>query len=100
MLDRTGWRDEYRGIYHATNAGETTWHGFASRIFAEAANLGLPPPEVVPIATADWPTPTQRPADSRLDNGKLERVFGVRLPPWERAVGPIVRELMQTGGSR
>ncbi len=100
VLDRTGWRDEYRGIYHATNAGETTWHGFASRIFAEAAGLGLPPPEVVPLATADWPTPTKRPADSRLDNGKLERVFGVRLPPWERAVGPIVRELMQTGGGR
>lgn len=94
QIAATGWRDEYKGIYHATNAGETTWHGFATKIFEIAAPLGLPSPTVTPIATADWPTPAQRPADSRLDCGKLAAVFGHRLPLWEESLNPIVRQLL------
>ena len=90
----TGWRDAYRGIYHATNAGETTWHGFASKIFELAAPLGVPAPAVTPITTADWPTPAKRPADSRLDCGKLAQVFGHRLPEWDVSLGPIVQKLV------
>ncbi len=93
-LGETGWRNEYRGIYHATGAGETTWHGFATAIFAEAAKHGYTAPEVQPIATADWPTPTRRPPDSRLDCGKLERVFGVTLPEWRASLGGIVTGLL------
>jgi dTDP-4-dehydrorhamnose reductase len=93
-LGETGWRDEYRGIYHATGAGETTWHGFATAIFEEAARHGYTAPEVRPIATADWPTPTRRPPDSRLDCGKLERVFGVTLPEWRASLGGIVTSLL------
>jgi dTDP-4-dehydrorhamnose reductase len=89
-----GWREDYKGIFHATNAGETTWHGFATKIFEIAAPLGLEPPEVTPIATADWPTPAKRPADSRLDCGKLERVFGTRLPLWSDSAVPIIRDLL------
>jgi len=93
-LGETGWRDEYRGIYHATGAGETTWHGFACAIFEEAARHGYMAPEVRPIATADWPTPTRRPPDSRLDCGKLEHVFGVTLPEWRASLGGIVTGLL------
>ena len=93
-LRRSGWRDEYRGIFHATGAGETTWHGFATAIFEEAAAMGRPVPEVQAIATADWPTPARRPADSRLDCGKLARVFGTALPEWRTSLGPIVRQLL------
>jgi dTDP-4-dehydrorhamnose reductase len=89
------WQDEYRGIYHATGTGETTWHGFATRIFDVAARAGLQPPVVTPITTADWPTPAKRPADSRLDCGKLARVFGCELPDWRDSVGPIVLQLME-----
>jgi dTDP-4-dehydrorhamnose reductase len=81
------------GIYHAAGRGETSWHGFAQAVFAAAAKHGWPSPPVDPIATADWPTPAKRPADSRLDCEKLARVFGVRLPDWrpslDRAVGNI-----------
>jgi dTDP-4-dehydrorhamnose reductase len=93
-IRQDGWQDGFRGIYHATGTGETTWHGFATRIFEIAAGAGLPPPVVTPITTADWPTPAKRPADSRLDCGKLTRVFGCRLPDWQDSVGPIVRQLM------
>ncbi len=78
------------GIYHAAGQGETTWHGFATEIFSHAARHGWPHPPVDPIATADWPTPARRPADSRLDCGKLLAVFGVSLPDWRQSLGPAV----------
>lgn len=70
------------GIYHACGTGATSWHGFAEAILNDAAAHGWPRPPVDAIATADWPTPARRPADSRLDCARLELVFGQRLPPW------------------
>jgi dTDP-4-dehydrorhamnose reductase len=93
-LTQTGWRPEYRGIFHATGTGETTWHGFACAIFEEAATAGQKPPEVQQITTADWPTPARRPADSRLDCTKLAQVFGITLPHWRASLGPIVKQLL------
>ena len=90
---RTGWRDEYRGIFHATGAGETTWHGFARR-FSRRPPPRAPGARVQAITTADWPTPARRPADSRLDCSKLARVFGTALPEWRKSLGPIVRQLL------
>lgn len=78
------------GIWHATNAGETTWHGFAEHIFARAARHGRPAPMVEPIATADYPTKAVRPGNSRLSNAKLQRDFGIALRPWQAAVDEAV----------
>jgi dTDP-4-dehydrorhamnose reductase len=80
-----GWQDGFAGVYHAAGTGWTTWHGLACASFEQAAARvpGLRIPAVAPIATAEWPTPAKRPADSRLDCGKLERVFGLRLPAWQ-----------------
>lgn len=93
-INQTGWRPEYRGIFHATNAGDTTWYGFARAIFAEAAQRGYHPPEVQPIATAEWPTPTRRPPDSRLDCTKLKDVFGVSFVEWSKPLSSIVPDLL------
>jgi dTDP-4-dehydrorhamnose reductase len=93
-IQATGWQLAYRGIFHATGAGETTWHGFACAIFAEAAKHGYKAPEVQAIATADWPTPTRRPPDSRLDCAKLTRVFGVSLPDWQATLPEIIDALL------
>jgi dTDP-4-dehydrorhamnose reductase len=92
-LRETGWRPEYRGVFHAAGAGETTWHGFAEAIFEAAAPFGGPRPRVVPIATAEYPTRATRPADGRLDCAKLARVFGVRLPHWREGLARVVRAL-------
>jgi dTDP-4-dehydrorhamnose reductase len=78
----TGWDNHYAGVFHAAGTGWTTWHGLATAVFEEAARHGAKQPEVAPIATADWPTPAKRPADSRLDCDRLASVFGIRLPPW------------------
>ena len=81
------------GIYHMAGSGETTWHEFACAIFAAARPLGWKAPPVEPIATADYPTPARRPADSRLDCGKLAATFGVRLPTWRPSLDRAVRAI-------
>lgn len=88
-----GWRDAYGGVFHAAGSGDTTWHGFAEAIFAAAARFGRPVPSIAAIATADWPTPARRPADSRLDCGKLDRTFGVRLPDWRPSLDRTIEQI-------
>lgn len=95
QIAREGWRDDFAGIFHATGGGETSWYGFALAIFEAAAGFGQKPPAVHPIATADWPTPAKRPADSRLDCAKLRNVFGLALPEWRSSLAPIVQELLR-----
>ena len=84
------------GIYHATAAGVTTWHAFAQQIFSDWAwrNGGrFVAPRVLPITTAEYPTPARRPAWSVLSNEKLLRVFGVALPGWRSGLGDALEEL-------
>jgi dTDP-4-dehydrorhamnose reductase len=88
-----GWRPEYGGVFHAAGSGWTSWHGLAEAVFAAAAAHGAPPPVVEPIATADWPTPVRRPADSRLDCTALATVFGLRLPDWRRSIVTTVGDV-------
>lgn len=87
---REGWRDEYAGVFHAAGSGETTWHGLAVATFDEAARFGARVPLVEAITTADYPTKARRPADSRLDCGKLASVFGVRLPDWRGSLARTI----------
>lgn len=72
------------GVYHMTNAGETSWLGFAEAI--QALDAPETPARLHPIPSSDYPTPARRPLNSRLNNGKLERVFGLRLPHWRDAL--------------
>jgi len=84
---------EVWGTYHAAAGGETTWHGFASAMVERTARLGVPPVPVVPITSADYPTVARRPANSRLDSGKLERVLSLRLPPWQEGLEECIARL-------
>ncbi|UUE99412.1 dTDP-4-dehydrorhamnose reductase [Xanthomonas hortorum pv. pelargonii] len=83
------------GTWHLTAAGQTSWHGFAEAIFEEAVSAGLLPraPRVVPITTADYPTPAKRPAYSRLSIEKLQRDFDIVLPEWQLGLQPVIAEI-------
>ena len=96
-IGRDGWQDWFAGVFHAAGTGATTWHGLAVAAFEEAARHGLPMPSVDPIATADWPTRSRRPADSRLDCGRLAAVFGLALPPWRASLAPAVDAIIASG---
>lgn len=83
------------GTYHLAAGGQTSWHGFASTIIAAAAERGWlqRAPEVVPISTAEYPTPARRPADSRLDCARLHAHFGLRLPDWRVGLSQVLGDL-------
>jgi dTDP-4-dehydrorhamnose reductase len=83
-----------RGVLHMTGSGEATWADFAEAIFHEAAARGRRQTQVKRIATADYPTPARRPANSRLDNEKLARVYGVKLPEWRQSVAVCCARLL------
>lgn len=81
------------GIYHLCNGGETSWHGFAEAIFAEAKRRGMEMRvrSVEPIPSTAYPASAARPLNSRLDCGKLDETFGLRLPDWREGL----REAME-----
>lgn len=83
------------GTWHLTASGQTSWHGFAEAIFAEAVASGLlaKAPRVDPIPSSDYPTPAKRPAWSVLDNRKLQQDFGIALPAWQDGLKRVVAEL-------
>lgn len=89
-------RSRITGIYNMTAGGETTWYDFARLILelaarepagdwfrAATADRPLIARRMVPIATAEFPTPARRPAYSVLGNRKLKETFGISLPDWE-----------------
>jgi dTDP-4-dehydrorhamnose reductase len=82
------------GTWHLTAKGETSWHGFADAIFAEAVATGVLPraPKVEAITTAEYPTPAKRPAYSHLDVAKLEQDFGVVLPSWQDGLKRVIAD--------
>lgn len=82
---------ECAGIYHYCGSPYASWFEFAETIFAEAAAQGVLAkiPAVKPIATADYPTPAKRPADSRLDCGKIRTVFGIGPCDWHSALSDL-----------
>ncbi|NVJ71005.1 MAG: dTDP-4-dehydrorhamnose reductase [Alphaproteobacteria bacterium] len=96
-IDRTGWQDSYAGIYHLAGTGSVSWHGFAEAIFEAGAANGHPKPSVKSIATADYPTPAKRPANSQLDCSKLGETFDVHLPSWEQSTVLCVKRLFESG---
>jgi dTDP-4-dehydrorhamnose reductase len=82
------------GIYHLAARGETTWHGLASAIFARFSERGARVPSLVAISSAQYPSAARRPANSRLDCGKIERQFGIRLPPWRQSLDRCLDRLL------
>ncbi len=82
-----------RGLFHLTNSGETSWHGFAEAIFAEARlHESLRVKQVEAIPSSAYPTPAKRPLNSRLDCSKLKNECGITLPPWQDGLKACMRE--------
>ena len=82
------------GLYHMTCAGRTSWFGFA-REFLDWAAAKQPAHKIVrciPIATAEYPLPARRPANSLLSNSKLAAAFGLQLPDWRIALHWVLEE--------
>jgi dTDP-4-dehydrorhamnose reductase len=83
------------GTYHFAGQGATSWHGFASVIAAAQAQLTGRCPKVLPITTADYPTPARRPANSELDSSLFASVFGYRAQSWQSRAKATVEILLR-----
>lgn len=68
----------HSGIFHWTDAGVASWYDFAVAIQDEALQLGLlaRAVPVIPITTADYPTPARRPACGVLDKAASWAITG------------------------
>ncbi len=94
LAGQFGAPQQWSGLYHMTSAGAVSWFGFAQAIFARAsALLAVKPPQLIPIATENYPTPAARPRNSVLSNAKLHARFGVKLAPWQSALEEVLRAL-------
>ena len=101
MLPAVLAKPEISGTYHAVASGETSWHAYAQYVieFARAyagggQALRVAPDQVQDIPTRDYPTPAQRPLNSRLSTAKLQAAFGLHLPHWQQGVARMLMEIL------
>ena len=87
-----------QGLYHLVAGGETTWHAYASHVIAKARELAPERPwkvqRIAAVPTSAFPTPAQRPHNSRLNTERLQQTFGLRLPHWQAGVDRMLQEII------
>jgi dTDP-4-dehydrorhamnose reductase len=85
------------GVYHYTDEGETTWHGFALEIYRLGRMLGLINKDcaVKPCASAEFPARAARPAYSVLDKAKIKAALGMKIPEWGESLARYLADLAE-----
>ncbi len=86
------------GLYHVTASGETSWHGYAKTVLQQAkrtgVNLKVTAEQLNGIPTSQYPTPAQRPLNSRLNNTLFQNTFGLHLPHWQLGIERMLFEIL------
>jgi dTDP-4-dehydrorhamnose reductase len=86
------------GLYHLTASGHTNWCQYAQFVIAHAlaqgTTLAATPDRIHAIGTADYPTPAQRPLNSRLSTQHFEQTFGLYLPAWQQGVAQVLNQIL------
>ncbi len=77
------------GIYHIAGLPEVSWADFAREIFRQSGRET----KIIDIATQAFPTPAERPKNSRLNGDSLAAVFGIERPDWRVGVTNVLEEL-------
>ena len=80
-------------LYHLSGADDATWADLAAAVFEHSARRGGPTARVRPITTDEYPTPARRPANSRLDCGKIEAALPWRCRPWRDSLATCMTEM-------
>lgn len=88
-----------RGIHHYTDSGVASWYDFAVAIQEEALAAGLldRAVPVLPIATADFPTPARRPHFSVLDKASTFTALGAPAPHWRTQLRRMIEDIKANG---
>ena len=87
--------DNPPGIYNFTNSGVASWFDLTKAIFEEAKISGIPLKiqRVIPITTAEYPTPAVRPAYSVLSGQKISQQLGYIPPYWRDSLKAMLTQL-------
>jgi dTDP-4-dehydrorhamnose reductase len=97
-LRRLAQQPELSGLYHLCAGGHTSWHGYAQHVIEWARAHGHPikvaADQVLSQPTSAYPTPAQRPLNSRLDTRRCQHAFGVTLTPWQTGVERMLSEFL------
>ena len=97
------------GILNLAPSGETTWHGYAQtgpKLLHEATlaageNTAQRPrpewqvprmPTLEAVPATEFPVPSKRPSNSRLDLSRIQQVWGLRMPPWDELLKTVLRD--------
>ncbi|WP_347884014.1 dTDP-4-dehydrorhamnose reductase [Pseudomonas aestiva] len=83
LVERLLEQGDVGGLYHLTNAGQTSWYGFAAAIAERLQQRGELRARLYPTTTEHYPTPATRPLYSCLDCRKVEAVLPTALPHWQ-----------------
>jgi dTDP-4-dehydrorhamnose reductase len=83
------------GILHWSDAGAASWYDFAIAIGELGADLGLleQPARVLPLSTAQYPTPACRPSYSLLDCTASRAQLGLEPLHWRAALAEVLARL-------
>lgn len=94
LISKSAADESINGIYHYTNSGVASWYDLAVATFAEAKQLGFPLKieQVFPITSAEFPTPTQRPAYSVLSKTKITKALEIHPPYWRDSLTKMLTE--------
>ena len=86
------------GLYHCVASGTTNWYQYAKYVLEHASRaepaIKIKATGIDPVPTSAFPTPAQRPHNSRLDTTKLQRTFGLTLPHWQQGVARMLNEIL------
>ena len=100
---------DWSGILNLAPSGETTWHGYAQtglKLLHEATlaageNTAQRPrpewqvprmPTLEAVPATEFPVPSKRPSNSRLDLSRIQQVWGLRMPPWDELLKTVLRD--------
>ena len=78
-------RKTFSGIYHLTNSTKLTWLSFAKKIFQIVEkNFSIKTPTLNSIQSSQYDSTAIRPKNSVLSTHKIEKVFGIKIPPIDK----------------
>jgi dTDP-4-dehydrorhamnose reductase len=87
------------GLYHVAASGEATWNSYARFVIEYAQRAGIElkagVEQVERVPTSAFPTPAQRPHNSRLDTSRFRQTFGLTLPHWQQGVARMLDEILR-----
>jgi len=86
------------GVHHWTDLGVASWYDFAVAIQEEAITRGLlkRAVPVVPISSAEYPTPAKRPAFSVLNSESTRALVSAPALHWRQNLRKMLDELRTT----